>query len=218
MTTSLTLDQIRSHLTSAVVCDVLDAAGYRHQSPRVPLRPMTGVSKIVGRCKTTLWAEMAHEDPRTYDLELKAVDDCQADEVLICAAAGSMRSGIWGELLSTAAANRECAGVIVHGAVRDVEQMTEMGFPVYALGTCIYDSMNRQRVIDLDVVVEIDGVRFGPGDLVLADTDGVVVVPRDIESQIVEAAWDKIHAENQVRKAIRGGMKAREAFDKYGVL
>jgi regulator of RNase E activity RraA len=93
-----------------------------------------------------------------------------------------------------------------------------MQFPVFARGTCIYDSKDRQRVIDLDVPVEIAGVRFSPGDLVIADEDGVVVVPRAIEEQIIRAAWDKVHAENAVRDAIKGGMKATEVFRKYGVL
>jgi 4-hydroxy-4-methyl-2-oxoglutarate aldolase len=214
----ITLAMMRECFTAAVVCDALDAEGYRNQSPRVPLRPLTGEGVLVGRCKTTLWADMAHSDPRPYELELKAVDTCRPDDVLIAAAAGSMRSGIWGELLSTAARNTGCIGVIVDGAVRDVARMRQMGFPVFARGTSPYDSKDRQRVIDLDVRVEIDGVLFAPGDLVVADVDGVVVVPRAIEPAVVRRAWDKIHAENQVRDAIRGGMNATEAFDRFGVL
>jgi regulator of RNase E activity RraA len=214
----ITLAMMRECFTAAVVCDALDAEGYPHQSPRVPLRPLTGESVLIGRCKTTLWADMAHPDPRPYELELKAVDACRPDDVLIAAAAGSMRSGIWGELLSTAARNTGCNGVIVDGAVRDVARMRQMGFPVFARGTSPYDSKDRQRVIDLDVPVEIDGVRFTPGDLVVADVDGVVVVPRAIEAGVVRRAWDKVHAENQVRDAIRGGIKATEAFERFGVL
>jgi regulator of RNase E activity RraA len=93
-----------------------------------------------------------------------------------------------------------------------------MGFAVFARGTCVYDSQNRQRVIDVDVPVEIDGVTFSPGDLVFADLDGVVVVPRAIEEKAIRAAWDKVHAENVTRDAIRGGMKATAAYEKYGVL
>jgi len=214
----ITLALMRECFTVAVVCDALDAEGYRSQSPRVPLRPLTGENVLIGRCKTTLWADMAHADPRPYELELRAVDECQPDDVLIAAAAGSMRSGIWGELLSTAARNTGCVGVIVNGAVRDVARMRQMGFPVFARGTSPYDSKDRQRVIDLDVPVEIDGVGFAPGDLVIADVDGVVVVPRAIEAAVVRRAWEKVHAENQVRDAIRGGMNATQAFERFGVL
>lgn len=218
MTATPTLAELRAHLTAAVVCDALDAAGYPRQSPRVPLRPLTVPGVLIGRCKTTLWGEMAHPDPKPYELELLAVDGCQTDDILICAASGSMRSGIWGELLSTAAKNSGCVGVIVDGAVRDVAQMRRMGFAAFARGTIIYDSKDRQRVVDIDVPVEIDGVLFEPGALVVADEDGVVVVPRAVEADVVQRAWEKVHAENEVRDAIRAGMKATAAFARYGVL
>jgi 4-hydroxy-4-methyl-2-oxoglutarate aldolase len=214
----ITLEMMRGCFYSAVVCDALDAIGLKRQSPRAPLAPMTVETVLIGRAKTTLWSEMAHADPDPYALELVAVDTARPDDVLIAAAAGSMRSGLWGELLSTAARRSGCVGVIVDGAVRDVAKMRAMGFPVWALGTSIYDSKDRNRVIDVDVPVEIDGVTFSPGDLVVADVDGVVVVPRSVEEEVVRRAWEKVHAENVVRESIAGGMTAREAFKKYGVL
>jgi regulator of RNase E activity RraA len=212
------VEQMRERLYSAVVCDALDKLGYRNQSPRAPIRPLTAPGVLVGRCKTTLWAQMAHEDPRPYELELAAVDRCRPDEVIIAAAGGSMRSGLWGELLSTAARRAGCVGAIVDGAVRDTVKMTAMGFAVFARGTSPYDSRDRNRVIDVDVPVEIDGVRFSPGDLVIADADGIVVVPQEMENEAIAAAWEKVNAENVVRDAIAAGMSASEAFKKYGVL
>lgn len=213
-----TIDLIREHLYAAVVCDALDSLGYCHQSPRVAIPFVTSSGPLVGRCKTTLWADMFHVDPSPYELELKAVDDCRPGEVLIAAAGGSMRSGIWGELLTTAARNRGCVGAIIDGAVRDVDKIAAMNFPVLARGTCLYDSQNRQRVIDIDIPVQIDGVTFSPGDLVIADRDGIVVVPQEIEQPALERAWQKVHAENVTRDAIREGMKAVDAYRKYGVL
>jgi 4-hydroxy-4-methyl-2-oxoglutarate aldolase len=217
-TATLTLEQVRESLYSAVLSDALDAMGFTNQCPRLQLRPYTGINKLVGRCKTTLWVDMAHEDPRPYDLELRAVDSCRNDDVMVAAAGGSMRSGIWGELLSTAASNNGCAGALVHGTVRDVTKMTEMGFPVFAAGTNPFDSLNRQRVVDMDVPVEMGGVQLCPGDLVFADLDGIVVVPRKVEAEVLERAWQKVTAENRTRDAIRQGMKAVAAYEKYGVL
>jgi len=161
---------------------------------------------------------MAHVDPEPYAKELAAIDSCRPDQVIVCAAGGSMRSGIWGELLSTAARNCGCAGVLVDGAVRDVAKMRRMGFNVYAKGANPLDSRDRQRVIDYDVVIEIGGVRIEPGDLIAADEDGVVIVPQSVAQDILVAAWAKVHAENEVRDAIAGGMSATDAFKKYGVL
>ena len=212
------LQKIKDRLFSAVICDALDSMGYRNQSPRTQFYAYTGIQKLVGRCKTTLWADMYHEDLNPYDLELKAVDSCEPSSVLIAAASGSVRSGIWGELLSTAASNRGCVGTIVHGAVRDISKMTEMRFPVFATAKCIYDSLHRQRVIDMDIPVEIDGVIFSPGDLVYCDEDGVVVVPRSVEKEVIARALKKVSAESVTRDEIKRGMKATEAYQKYGVL
>ena len=218
-TLPISLSMIREQLSVPLLCDALDMIGLTRQSPRLPLIPLTVDGRLLfGRAKTTLWADMAHEDPNPYELELAAIDSCQEDDVIVCAAGGSMRSGIWGELLSTAAVNRRCAGVIVDGAVRDIVQMRAMQFPVFARGTNPYDSRNRQRVIDFDVSIELDGVRIEPGDLIAADPDGVVIVPQAVEHKIVQNAWEKVHAENKVRTAIAGGMSATDAFKTFGVL
>ncbi|MBL8827168.1 MAG: RraA family protein [Planctomycetaceae bacterium] len=216
--TEVTLPMLREHVDSAVLSDALDSLGFTRQVPSLELRPMTGCAKIVGRARTTLWADMFHVDPQPYELELRAVDACQADDVLIAAAGGSNRSGIWGELLSTAAKNRGCVGAVVDGMVRDVDKMTDMNFAVFARGTNCRDSQNRQRVVDLDVTVDIGGVTVHTGDLVLIDLDGMVVVPQEVEREALSRAWNKIHAENVTRDAIRGGMKAMDAWKKYGVL
>ena len=216
---SITLAMMRDVLSVPLLCDALDAAGFRNQSPRIPLQPLTTPGRLLlGRCKTTLWADMAHIDPEPYSLELQAVDSCQPDDVLVCSAGGSVRSGIWGELLTTASRNAGCIGVIVDGAVRDLAKMRKMEFPVFARGVSPYDSRDRQRVIDLNVAVELDGVTCNPGDLIAADEDGVVIVPQQVETQVVRDAWIKAHAENQVRDAIRNGMSATEAFETWGIL
>jgi 4-hydroxy-4-methyl-2-oxoglutarate aldolase len=214
----MNLAALKDKLYVAVLSDVLDQLGYRHQATRIPFHAYTGINKLLGRCKTSLWADMYDTDPNPYELELQAVDSCQPGDVLICAAGGSTRSGIWGELLSTAARNSGCLGVVVHGGVRDIDKMRAMEFPVFATSKNPYDSQNRQRVVDLDVTVEIDGVKFRPGDLVMADEDGIVVVPKEVEEQVIAAAIQKVDAENVTRDAIKNGMKAWEAYQKFGVL
>jgi regulator of RNase E activity RraA len=215
---SITLAMMREALSSALVCDALDALGVRRQSPRIAWPVKTAEGLLVGRCKTTLWSERETSDPHPYEKELLAVDTCQPDQVIIAAAGGSMRSGIWGELLSTAARNSGCVGAVVDGAVRDVAQMKDMRFPVFARGTSPYDSKDRQEVTDIDVAVEIDGIVFRPDELVFADADGVVVVPSNIEEEVIRRAWSKAHDENRTRAAIKQGMKVTEAYRRYGVL
>lgn len=209
---------MRRALYTAVVADVLDALGLRQQVIGLEFRCVSGGGLLVGRAKTTEWEEIDQVDPRPYELELRAVDECRTDEVLLAAAGGSTRSGVWGELLSTAAQQRGCVGAIVDGAVRDVAKMNEIGFTVFARSTCPRDSLHRQRVTAIDVGVEMGGVRIDPGDLVFSDADGAVVVPQAVERDVLAKAWEKVTAENRVRDEIRAGMKAGEVFRKYGVL
>jgi 4-hydroxy-4-methyl-2-oxoglutarate aldolase len=96
--------------------------------------------------------------------------------------------------------------------------MKAMQFPVFARGMNPYDSRDRQRVIDIDIPIELDGIRIQPGDLIAADIDGIIIVPQAVEEQVVRAAWKKAHAENEVRDAIRKGMSATKAFETFGVL
>lgn len=213
-----TLSHLRQHLYSAVVSDALDAAGYRNQCLDVALHHYTGSNTLLGRARTSLWEDIDFTDPEPYKLELELVDDCQLDDIIIAAAHGSTRSGIWGELLSTAANNRGCVGAIIHGAVRDIAPMRRMGFTVFASAACPYDSLHRQRVISRDSPVQIGSVTIHRGDLILADEDGCVVIPQAIAPQILQAAWDKVHAENTVRDAIRDGMSASAVFEKFGIL
>lgn len=213
------LGKLLENLTVSLICDALDAAGLREQSPSLPIRPLTTRGTLtMGRAKTTLWEDIDYEDPNPYELELAAIDSCQPDDVIVCAAGGSMRSGVWGELLSGAATNRGCCGVLVDGAVRDQEKMRQMNFAVYARGTSPYDSRNRQRVIGYDVAVKLGGVTVNPGDIIAADDDGIVIVPHAIQNEILLAAWDKATAENEVRNAVQGGMSATTAYQRFGVL
>ncbi len=215
--TPLDIASLRTVLYTAVVTDVLDGLGLRNQAFGVSLPRQSGMGVLLGRAKTTLWEDVEH-DERPYELELVAVDQCQRDEVIVAAASGSMRSGIWGELLSTAARNRGCAGALIDGAVRDIAAMHSMGFLVFARGTSPLDSLHRQRVIAVDVTVEIGGVSIHPGDLIIADSDGAAVIPQAVESETLAKAWEKVTAENVVRNEIRAGAKAADVFKKYGVL
>jgi regulator of RNase E activity RraA len=96
--------------------------------------------------------------------------------------------------------------------------MHEMGFSIFARGTCPRDSLHRQRVVAIDVEVELGGVRIRPRDLIVADVDGVVVVPAAVESDVLRGCQVKAAAEDRVRDEIRAGAGAGEVFRKYGVL
>lgn len=171
-----------------------------------------------GRCRTTVWEDLFEADPKPYEKEIEAVDGCRLGDVIIAAAEGSMRSGIWGELLSHAAWHRGSAGALVDGGVRDTPQMKGLGFTCFARGHSGYDSRDRQRVTDVQVPVQVGGVIVHPGDLVFGDPDGIVIIPQAHEADVLTRAEAKLQDENRVRRDILGGRRLGAVYDEYGVL
>ena len=109
-------------------------------------------------------------------------------------------------------------GCVTDGLVRDVRQIRELGFPVFHGGIGPLDSKGRGKMIERDVSIECAGVAVNSGDLVFGDVDGVVVIPADIVTQIIEAALVKIESENKTRDELKRGLLLAEVYDKYGVL
>jgi regulator of RNase E activity RraA len=152
-----------------------------------------------------------------FGLMLRALDDLQPNEVYICSGS-SPTYALWGELMSTAARNRGAAGAVVNGWSRDTRGILELGFPTFSYGRYAQDQRPRGKIIDFRCTINIDGVRVRPGDLVFGDLDGVCIVPREIETEVIQRAHEKAHGEKRVFEAIKGGMGAQAAWDKFGIM
>lgn len=210
--------EVETHLYTAVISDALDQLGYWNQAMREHLRPITSACCFAGWARTIAYADVYHVPEDPYGREIEAVDSILAGEVVVISTGGSKRNAPWGELLSTAALARGARGAVVDGLVRDVRRIEELGFPVFAAGIKPVDSKGRGIVIDLNVPVECAGVLVHPGDLVVADFDGVVVVPSGIVDDVLRVAKDKAGRENHSRAELLRGAYLRDVFDKYGVL
>jgi regulator of RNase E activity RraA len=120
--------------------------------------------------------------------------------------------------MSTVAKRNGCVGCVCDSQVRDCKRIIDMGFPVYCAGIRPLDSQGRGRVMAYDVPVTCGEVLVRPGELVFADFDGIVVVPRDVEDKVLSLAAEKAGKESLSRKEILAGKTLREVYDKYGVL
>jgi regulator of RNase E activity RraA len=146
---------------------------------------------------------------------MEAVDALRPGDVMMVS---TCDWSFWGELLSTAARHRGCRGVVIDGFTRDTRAIKAMGFPVFCRGIHPADSLGRLDVIAHDVPITCGDVRVNPFDLVLADDDGVVVVPRAVAEEALGHAEHKVSGENLVRLKLAEGMSVTEAFQRYGVL
>lgn len=212
------LQIMRDSLYVAVVSDVLDTLGFLNQAMDHRLRPIEPRMRCAGRAHTVLTADVYERAAEPYVLEIESVDALQPNDVMVACTNGSERTCFWGELLSTASVARGAVGCIIDGHTRDALQIIDMGFPVFSTGFRPVDSSHRSNVIAYGVPVVVGGVLVNPGDIVFADFDGIVVVPKDQLEAVVTQSLAKVEGENHSRDMLLQGYKLRDVYDKFGVL
>lgn len=216
---------LKSELYTAVVGDIMDTLGLRRQFLPQAIQPLKPDMLIAGRAMPVLEADIFGEAGeqskgplahKPFGLMFEALDDLKAGEIYIATGA-SLRYALFGELMATRATYLKAAGAILDGYVRDARGIEALGLPMFSRGIYAQDQGVRGKVIDFRSAIEIDGVRIAPGDLLFGDREGVLVIPREAESDVIAKALDKARTEGEVEKAIKSGMGACEAWEKFGV-
>lgn len=205
-------------LYTALICDVLDELGHRQSSLGFEVGPLTTGARLVGTA-FTMKSEPVDEVPDVpYTDLLSAYSRMSAGDVVVIATDREDNSGIWGELLSIAARRLGVVGVVTDGLVRDIEQIETLEFPVFARGPSPLDSAGRQEVIGVQVPIRIGNCVIHPGDLVVGDRMGMVVIPHAMASEVVALAEERDVGESSVRAALQSGADIVEVFDEFGLL
>lgn len=214
------LGGIRQRLYTAVLSDVLDELGFRHQAMPPSIRPLDDSLVMAGFARTGSYREVYRvvPDENPYELEMALIDDLRPDDIAVFGCGGSSRIAPWGELLTTASRARGAVGCVTDGFVRDIRQIRSLRFPVFHGGIAPLDSKGRGMVAEIDVPIQCAGVAVAPGDLIVGDADGVVVVPRAVEAQAVARAFEKVSGEDRTREELAAGAKLKDVFAKYRVL
>lgn len=220
MSEAALFESIAKDLYTAVLSDVLDELGYRDQAMPPSIRPLDDTLVMAGRARTGAYREVYSVVPgvNPYALEIALVDDLKPGDVAVLGCGGSTRIAPWGELLSTAARARGAAGCLTDGFVRDVKFIRKMQFPVFHGGIAPLDSKGRGMVAEIDVPIRCGGVAVSPGDLVVGDADGVIVIPRAIEKAALEKAFAKVRGENDTRAELERGASLADVFARHGIL
>ena len=213
---------VREKLYVAAVCDILDTLGFRQQAMHQRIRPLLPDIHncgFVGRARTVRWMDTDYvisDDP--YGLELELMDSLKPGDVVVHSTDFSGTNAPWGELMSTVAKRNGAVGCVCDSQIRDCVRIIEMGFPVYYAGIRPLDSQGRARVMAYDVPVRCGEVVVHTGELVFADFDGVVVVPRAVEKDVLSLALEKANKESASRHALLNGQSLRDVYAAYGVL
>jgi 4-hydroxy-4-methyl-2-oxoglutarate aldolase len=207
----------KSELYTPVVGDILDDLGYYHQFLPPPIQPMRFEDKLVGRAMPVLMIDVFGPQEKPFGKLTEALDQLESGEVYI-ASGGAMRSAYWGEILTATAKKRGAVGAVIDGFHRDTPMVLEQNWPVFSRGRFAQDSGVRTQVANYRCDIEIEKVWVSPGDLIFADMDGVLIIPKKVEAEVAMKALEKVRGEKLVRKEIENGMSSTDAFYKYGIL
>lgn len=208
---------VRASLYTPVIGDILDVLGRRHQFLDSQIRPILPSMVIVGRAMPVLIADTFGPQKQPFGRLTEALDSLRTGEVYL-ARSGRTECAAWGEILTATARGRGASGAVIDGFHRDTRRVLEQDWPVFSRGSFAQDAGVRASVLDYRVSLELDGVEVNPGDLIVGDVDGVVVVPRSLEDEVLELAAEKVAGESVTRHAIDSGMSSSDAWAKFGVL
>ncbi|RWB17202.1 MAG: RraA family protein [Mesorhizobium sp.] len=209
----------------AVVGDVMDTLGLQHQFLPPAFKPVDEKTRLLGRAMPVLESDIFPSNEPTRDplmtkpfgLMFEALDDLKPGEIYVASGA-SPRYALWGELMSTRAKILGARGALLDGFARDTDGIKALGFPCFCTGYYAQDQGVRGKVIDYRCALEIGGVRVEPGTLLFGDKEGVLVIPRQAEGEVVRLALEKVRGEKLVAKAIREGMSAVDAYKTFGIM
>jgi regulator of RNase E activity RraA len=205
-------------LYPAVIADCLDKVGVRNNVMDPRIRPIYPGARMAGFASTVKAIEVdgppANKD-EYYKGELQAVDALRNGDIMVVSQA---RGSYWGELLATASRFRGGRGIVADTWARDTLQLIEMDFPTFVAGINCHDSLGRIDVEAVGVPIICGGVTVEHGDPILADFDGVVVIPAGVADEVISLAEEKVAGENLVREKLAEGMPVWDAFRTYGVI
>jgi 4-hydroxy-4-methyl-2-oxoglutarate aldolase len=201
---------------TAALADILDARGRRAQTLPPSIRPLARGMTLAGPAFTVRGRPAAVSD---HDAALRKVlgmlGKVPAGHVAVYSCAHDVSAHL-GELSVTSLAARGVAGCVLDGGCRDVRFVLETGFPVFSRFVTPEDSTWRWELGATQVPITVGQVEIEPGDWVVGDDDGVVVVPSDLAEDVLAEAEEKAATESEIRRVVRDGMAPLEAYERYG--
>lgn len=201
-------------LYTPAVADALDDKGLWHQIVDRRVQPLTLDMRVAGPAFTMLGRPERSTD-RAIRKGVKAVDAVRQHTVVVMDCSGEEITGHWGELLTNGTIVRGGTGAVIDGGIRDTQAILALGFPVFSRFRSPADAKGRWNVVDFDCPVVLGGVPVTPGDFVVGDADGVVVVPAELTVEVLLEAEQVVAEENEVRKHVRGGESVAALYMQY---
>ncbi|HEY5566402.1 MAG TPA: RraA family protein [Gammaproteobacteria bacterium] len=198
-----------SRLDTATLSDALDKLGIAGQC--LGIKPRDHAFRMTGRAYTVLYGPVDANEPGTVG---DYIDDLEPGTVVVLANGGREDATVWGDILTGVAHHMGLAGTVIDGANRDTHLCLELGYPIFSRSYSMRTGKDRVQVDALQVPVTIGHARVQPGDLMRGDADGVVVIPRVRENEVLSVAETIEEAEQRIRDLVASGKSLKEAREK----
>lgn len=205
------------HVALASVSDAVDKVVGQRGFMNYDMRPVVGKS-FVGRARTATFTP-SDKLPKGTELNLKSatdmIDNAEEGEVGVIVVEDGLNIAGIGGLMATAAKSRGLAGMVIDGGVRDVEEITNLGLPVFGRSIIPSTAVNRYAAIEKDITVQCAGVTVNPGDIIVAGTDGVVCVPSDKAEEVLKKAQEIDATETKMVPYIKKNKSIQKAVEEF---
>jgi 4-hydroxy-4-methyl-2-oxoglutarate aldolase len=202
-------------VATASVADAVDKLAGRRGYMDQSIKPRINDKKVVGPAVTVQEGPTTEFVPPQHALDL--IDSAEAGSVIVIGIDGEANVAVWGGLMTAGAYARNLAGAILDGGVRDLTEIRrDYDFPVYARAVSPGTTLGRFKTLGANVPVVCGGIEVNPGDIIVADIDGVVVVPRGLAGEVLALAQEIDRRELEQAKLIVQARSLKEGLAKYG--
>ncbi len=203
--------ELARKLSAAEISDALDY--FKLPGSALGISCIAGPERVVGFAFTVRFAPVDSAKPGTVGDYL---DDIPQGAVAVLDNAGRADCTVWGGIMSRIAAKRQIAGTVINGVCRDTAEAETVGYSLYALGRFMRTGKDRVQVEAVGAPISLGDVRVNPGDLIVGDRDGIVVVPASRALDVLRRAKIMSDVESKIVEAALAGMPLNEARREFG--
>ena len=202
------VEEFKQHSTTTL-SDAMDRLGIAGQA--FGIAPLDRGFRLAGRAFTVRTVPVAAAKGTVGDY----IDDVPAGSVVVLDNGGRLDATVWGDILTIMAHRLGLGGTVIHGVCRDSARSLELGYPIFSRGAYMRTGKDRVQADGYQVPVSLGEVRVEPGDMLVGDGDGVVVIPRNREAEVLAASREITEAEERIREEIGRGSRLDEARKKH---
>ena len=195
-----------SELPTATISDALDKLGIAGQA--LGMTPLDPSFRLAGRAFTLRYRTAGVVEKGTVG---DYIDDVAPGDIVVLDNAGRVDATVWGDILTAVASRRGIGGTVIHGVCRDVSRALDLKYPIFSRGRYMRTGKDRVEVESTNQPISLGEVQVRPGDILVGDADGIVVVPQSREQEVFETARAIEDAEQAIERETAKGIRLDEA-------